>query len=291
MVPPNRFLVVARAGDQSLHPQWTSALSERNWDLVVSYFGDDPHRFRSSGEIRMDDKGHKWPGLHALLTRDRFWQRYDYIWFADDDLAADQASISRLFEEAAGLGLMLAQPALSWTSYFSHPVTIRHPSFRVRMTDFVEIMAPCFERSFLDACLPTFTENLSGWGIDRLWPRLLPWNSRRCAIIDGIEVTHTRPVGGPTYDRLREGGISARAEYQTLMRKYGIPPGIRPRVIAAIDGRDNFLDGSLMNDAAILRELLARDWSAFQGARRRQDALDAAQAQNSMDAGDSRSTR
>ncbi len=271
MAAPNRFLVVARAGDQSLHPQWTSALSERDWDLVVSYFDDDPHRFRDAGEIRIDDKGHKWPALHALLSRANFWRRYDYIWFPDDDLAADQASISELFRKAAGFGLMLAQPALSWTSYFSHPITIRHPSFRIRMTDFVEIMAPCFERSFLDACLPTFRESVSGWGIDRLWPRLLPLNTRRCAIIDDVEVTHTRPVGGPTYDKLREQGISARAEYQALLRKHGIPPDTRPRVTAAIDGRDNFLDGSLMNDAAILRELLARDWSAFQAARERQD--------------------
>ena len=105
-------------------------------------FGDDPHCYRNVGENRINDKGQKWLGLQALLNRDDFWRRYDYIWFPDDDLATDQGAINDLFRKAAELDLALAQPALSWTSFYSHPVTIRHQSFRVRMTNFVEIMAP-----------------------------------------------------------------------------------------------------------------------------------------------------
>ncbi len=200
----NRFLVVVRAGDQSLHPQWTRTLATRDWDLVVSYFGDDPHRFRDAGETRIDDKGLKWQGLHALLTRDGFWRRYDYVWFPDDDLAADQATISAFFAHVVELKLSLAQPALSWTSHYSHPVTIQLPGFRVRWTNFIEIMAPCFERGFLETCLPTFAENLSGWGLDWVWPHRLGVETRRSAVIDAVAVTHTRPVGGPSRRKLRE---------------------------------------------------------------------------------------
>src|SRR5947209_7377435 len=39
--PANRFLVIVRAGDESLHPQWTDSLATRGWDLAVSYFGTD----------------------------------------------------------------------------------------------------------------------------------------------------------------------------------------------------------------------------------------------------------
>src|SRR3954453_18440947 len=98
--PANRFLVIVRAGDESLHPRWTDSLATRGWDLAVSYYGADPRRFRDPGQTRFDDAGLKWQALHALLTRDEFWRRYDYIWFPDDDLAAEQAGISELFVQA-----------------------------------------------------------------------------------------------------------------------------------------------------------------------------------------------
>jgi hypothetical protein len=264
---PNRFLVIVRAGDQSLHPEWTSDLATRNWDLVVSYFGNDPDRYRDAGEIRIDDKGLKWAGLHALLTRDDFWRAYDYVWLPDDDLAIDQAAISALFATMDAMHLALAQPALSWTSHFSHPVTMHYPSFRVRMTNFVEIMAPCFDRRFLDTCLPTFRDTLSGWGLDWLWPRLLPDDSLQCAIIDLATATHTRPVGGPSYDKLREAGIVPQDERAALMRRHGIPADIRFRVVGAVDARGNRLDASRPADKASIGAMLAHDWAAFQAFR------------------------
>ncbi len=263
MSTPKRFLVVVRAGDQSLHPQWTSDLTTRTWDLVVSYFGKDPDRFRSAGEIRIDDRGQKYGGLHTLLTRQDFWRHYEYVWLPDDDLAAEQSAIDGLFEIMARLDLALAQPALSWTSFYSYFVTIRNPSFRVRLTNIVEIMAPCFHRPFLETCVPTFTENLSGWGLSWLWPRLLPEKPRRCGVVDEVQVTHTRPVGGPAYDKLRDAGVTPRAELEELKRKFGIPLDMRPRVYAAIDDEGNLLDAEDADGAARMRELLARDRAAF----------------------------
>ena len=271
MTSRQRFLVIVRAGDQSLHPQWTSDSTARSWDLVVSYFGSDPARFRGAGENRIDDTGQKYAGLHALLTRESFWREYDYIWLPDDDLATEQFAIDCLFETMARRDLALAQPALSWTSYFSHRVTLRCPSFRVRMTNFVEIMAPCFHRPFLETCLSTFNENLSGWGLDLLWPRMLPQIPQRCGIIDDAVVTHTRPVGGPTYDKLRAAGVTPRAELVALKRKFGIPVDIYPHVSAALDAEGNSLDCMLSGDRARIGELLARDWSAFEAFQRQRE--------------------
>jgi hypothetical protein len=258
-----RFLVVVRAGDTSLHPHWTRNLATRDWDLVVSYFGNDPERFRDPGETRIDDKGQKWSGLHALLMREDFWRGYDYIWLPDDDLAIEQDIISMLFQRVSAMGLMLAQPALSWTSYYSHRITLVHPSFTLRMTNFVEVMAPCFARPFLERCLPTFTENLSGWGIDVLWPRMLPPTPRSCAIIDALPMTHTRPVGGPNYDKLREAGLSAADEADALMMKYGIPLDSRAMVYLGIDREGRILDAADSAGKEELRRLLAADRAAF----------------------------
>ena len=278
----NRFLVVVRAGDQSLHPRWTSARAARDWDLIVSYFGEDPHRFRGDGEIRIDDEGVKWEGLHALLSRDDRWRRYDYVWFPDDDLATDQPTISAFFRHVVELRLALAQPALSWASHVAHRVTVRHPSFRARWTDFIEIMAPCFERRFLEACLPTFAGTLSGWGLDRVWPHLLGTHTRRSAIVDAVEVTHTRPVGGPSYDRLRAAGVTAAGEARDLCRRYGVDRGRPPRVIAAVDNEGRVLDASSAADAAALQALLVRDWRAFRSARQRQKTMVAGSAPSTM---------
>jgi hypothetical protein len=269
-VAHKRFLVIVRAGDRSLHPQWLNDPAAMNWDLIVSYFGDDPHHFRTAHETRIDDKGTKWQGLHALLTRSDVWRRYDYIWLPDDDLSADTATINALFRNVVDLRLSLAQPALSWESYFSHPVTIRHPSFHVRWTNFVEIMAPCFERSFLEASLPTFGETLSGWGLDWLLPHRLGVETRRSAVIDAVTVTHTRAVGtGSSYTRLAEAGIAAQDEGQALLFRHGFERLAPPTVVAAMPVRSDVPGISTLDDGPPLHALLANDWAAFLAARQR----------------------
>ena len=62
-----RNLVIVRAGDASLHEQWLAGDGERNWDLIVNYFGDDPARYRNEDVRRIDSKGPKWPALHDLI--------------------------------------------------------------------------------------------------------------------------------------------------------------------------------------------------------------------------------
>ena len=267
MRTPHRCLVVVRAGDQSLHRQWTSDLATRRWDLVVSYYGNDSDRYRGVDERRIDDKGQKYHGLHALFTRDPFWRQYDYIWFPDDDLATEQGAIDNLFDSMASLDLALAQPSLSWDSFYSFFVTLQSPGFRMRTSNFIEIMAPCFHRPFLETCLPTFTENLSGWGLDWVWPRLIPADRERCAIIDTAVVTHTRPVGGPTYEKLREAGVAPMEEAHALMQRFNIPLDIDVMFFGAIDREGRPLDAMQTNDAARMRLLLARDRAAIESYR------------------------
>ena len=266
--PGRRFLVVVRAGDQSLHRSWLGDPATRTWDLAVSYYGSDPEIYRDPDVRRFDDAGTKMPGLHALLTRDPFWRAYDYVWLADDDLAADQGSIDALFALASRLDLALAQPSLSWASYYSHGVTLCSPSFVARFTNFVEIMCPCFSREFLETCLPTFDENLSGWGLDELWPRLRR-PSQRLAILDAVRVTHTRPVGGPIYKVVEAQGRNAKEELLEVRRKYAIPPFDRYRVEAAITRRGRRLERASPWGRLRIRALLTRDHLAFRFVRRR----------------------
>ena len=270
MPASKRFLVIVRAGDRSLHPGWTNSVSTRNWDLIASYFGSDPELYRTDGEVRIDDQGPKWPGLHALLTRDQRWRDYDYVWLPDDDLAIDETRINRLFALVASSELQLAQPTLSWVSFYSYEQTLRHPSFRLRYTNFVEVMAPCFESSFLARCLPTLAENQSGWGLGYVWARTLADPARGCAMIDEVELTHTRPVGGPNMAAVLATGSTPKAEYHALLRKHSFPARMRPVAHAGID-----IAGNLLTDAegenSSLRALLHRDRQAFLASRLRLD--------------------
>ncbi|MGC4994850.1 hypothetical protein [Nocardia salmonicida] len=209
-----RNLVVLRAGDASLHEQWLAGPHPRTWDMVVSYFGDDPDRYRVDGITRIDRKGPKWPALHHVLTVDLAGviENYDYIWLPDDDLAADTSTINELFEYAAQYDLSLAQPALTEDSFFSHEITLVDRRFELRHTNFVEIMAPCFSQEFLNRCLPTFDTTQTGWGLDFHWPRFIT-DSSSIAIVDSVTVRHTRPVGGPNYAAVRAAGVDPWAEY------------------------------------------------------------------------------
>lgn len=217
-----RNLVIVRGGDKSLHEAWLGPVgSERSWDMVISYFGDDPRIHQRPDVLRIDGKGPKWLGLHQLLTSGQIdWQRYDRIWLPDDDLACTPEAIERLFMLADYYDLALAQPSLSHDSYISHAGTVHNPHFLMRRTNFVEVMAPVLTRELLQRVLPTLTENESGWGLDYLWAMFVDRPRRDVGVIDAVQIRHTRPVGGPNYERLRALGKSPHQELAALRRKY-----------------------------------------------------------------------
>jgi hypothetical protein len=240
-MPRRKNLVIVRAGDESLHEQWLGGDEDRNWDLIVNYFGNDPGLYRKDDVQRIDSKGPKWPALHDLIQKfnqDVF--SYDRVWLPDDDLRATKADINSLFDIFERHGLALAQPALTPDSHLGHLITLRNRSFHLRFTNFVEIMAPCFCLDFLKQMLPSFNSNLSGWGLDFIWPtKISDWT--RIAIIDAVAVCHTRPVGGPNYRHLAGGGKTPQQEVGEVLAKYGLTKVELPFVRGGIDKSDRRL--------------------------------------------------
>ncbi|MBB5374049.1 hypothetical protein [Acidocella aromatica] len=218
-----RNLVIVRAGDNSLHPEWLKGAPSRTWDLVVNYYGDKPDIYRVPGIERIDSKGPKWPALHDLVSANpRFLEDYDYVWLPDDDLRTDAAQINLLFKIMEQQQLQVAQPALTWNSYFGHLTTIANKKFFLRYTNYVEVMAPCLSAQLLCRALPLFNFNLSGWGLDFVWTKFVAKPEIEIAIIDVVNVEHTRPVGGPNYKVLRERGISPWDELRAFCKSNGI---------------------------------------------------------------------
>jgi hypothetical protein len=215
-------LIVVRAGDQSVHPEWLDSRYRRNFDVYVSYFGATPGRFRAQAEHYHAEAGLRWP-THDRICREQWslLERYDYVAFVSDDVQAPQAAWNALFSACRRYRLDLAQPAIE--GYASHEITRPQSRCILRYTNFVEIMCPIFDRAALQKLRGTFSESVSGWGLDCLWGNLLPYPQFNVAIIDAIPVRHARPQGtGSLTPMLAALGIDPREEMDRLLARHGI---------------------------------------------------------------------
>jgi hypothetical protein len=220
-------LVLTRVGQNSLHPEWLEGDGPRNWDLYLSPF--QPIEPQSALDCTVGDvvRGPKWSGIREVLHDWDGWREYDFIWLPDDDIRASAGTISGMFDVAEEVGLDLFAPALDEESYFAHFITKQNPRLFGRWVGFVEIMVPGFSRSALERLLPTLdlSETGWGWGLDSVWPKLLGYEN--VGIIDGITVTHTRPVGEMRDAQLRRrvldesDALLARYECQQVHTTFG----------------------------------------------------------------------
>ena len=121
--------------------------------------------------------------------------------------------------------------------------------------------------------MPTFAGTHTGWGRGLVWPHLLVAGVRRCAIIDDDTVPHTRPMGGPTYDGLRERGLSPGQEKWDTLRRHGVPLETAQAITAAIDQSDRFLHGGDPGAVEAMTALMQRDIAQF-GAYRKSVAAE-----------------
>lgn len=193
-VASRRNLVVMRAGNSALFPNWAPTTS-RSWDLAISFYGEG--RPDWGQEYFIAAKGPKWePIYHWLSTHRDIINRYDYIWFPDDDILTTWENVNDLFQICRDYDLQLAQPALTHDSFICHAVTEQDPNCVLRFTAFVEGMVPVFSSEALRLCLPVLQEESRfGWGHDWVFPMLLGYPPTKIGIIDACPVKHTRPAG------------------------------------------------------------------------------------------------
>ena len=215
------FLVVLRAGDGSLHPNWLAG--SRDWDLAISYYGLDEQKVFPEASYLHRYRGGKWDGLRDFFaSHPDVIERYDYFWLPDDDILTDASSINKLFELMKQYHLELAQPSLTANSYFSYLVTLKCPCFSLRYTTLVEIMAPILTRSHLIKVLPYFEITQSGFGLDLIWHRLTSDPACKAAILDQVSIVHTRPVSGAAAEQLGHQLVSRWKEKEDFMAQWEI---------------------------------------------------------------------
>lgn len=215
-------LLVVRAGDDSLHPHWLGKGEPRNFDLLVSYFGSTPKRYSKQCEIYHALPGPRWPAHHAIVSENiKFLQQYRRIGFACDDLEATPDTWNRTFDICDWYELDLAQPSV--VGHTSWDITQPQPASLLRYTNYVETMCPVFSRRALEKVRDTFSQSVSGWGLDVLWSCLLPYPEYKIAILDNVQVVHTGPIRKgslrPVLDAL---GIDPVTEMKAVLSRHGI---------------------------------------------------------------------
>ena len=219
---PSRNLVIVRGGDGSLHRKWLGEGQRRDFDVFLSYYGRNPGRLAEEVDYFERRSGPKWPCIAELLrAHSGLVQQYDCVWFPDDDLATNAASIDRMFAFFHAYALCLAQPALTHDSPCTWRTLRQDRRCQLRFNRFVEIMAPMFSREALRVCAPSFDESASGWGLDWLWPELCrSAGLERIAVIDATPVRHTRPCGGELYHLHPE--LDPRADARRVLHAHGL---------------------------------------------------------------------
>lgn len=226
-----KYLIIVRAGDKSLHPQWLDN-ENRNWDIAVSYYGNNTERYKDLYDFIHLFKGSKWEGISNFISINKeLIFKYKYIWIPDDDIFTKCQDINYFFNICEELDATIAQPALTPYSYLGWEITKQDPKSYARMTNFVEIMAPCFKVDNLSLFLDSFSENSSGFGYEWLWNKIAMDNRvRNFYIVDETPVYHTRPVG-----QAGHGGSTSppKLEMQSLFVKFNLTYSL-PQVIKVI---------------------------------------------------------
>lgn len=222
--PRRKNLVYTSAGDRSAVRNWLSP--QRNFDLWVTYYGDQTGSYREIADHYHERKGSKFQNLHhAYLQSPEVFAPYDYVLVMDDDVIIEADAIDRLFALSRALDLWVCQPAFSRRGKISWPITKAHPSCRYRFTNFVEMTCPLFRQDKLAAFMQVYDPVLVGFGMDWWFLNTMRPDLRgRVAVIDEIMCInpHDRAKGGGReIDRLQSVDMR-RAVWGEVKKKYGI---------------------------------------------------------------------
>lgn len=152
----------------------------------------------------------------------------------DDDVAFIEP-VDRFLALVEAFDLDLAQPAVTWSSEFTQPITACRPWALARRTDFVEIGPVVFvgERA-RDVVFPMDESASMGWGLELDWRDAMLDGRIRGGIVDATPVLHLGAVGGDygradelalLRQRLADRGLRSLRQVQHTLETYWRVPG------------------------------------------------------------------
>ena len=236
---PRKHLRVVTRGPGAIVPE-----KQESWDLCDVFYHPDEVKAVLDGRIVSDaeyvvldrDRSLRKLGLiKKLFTASDFWDRYETVMLADDDMEPVGCTVETMFDLFDKTGARIAQPALTAdSSSISHAITRQETDCRWRETNFVEMGIPIFTRAALLEYLPVFDATVSGWGVDLYWSMKEVDAGRHLAILDETSVRHGRAIGaGGYYEGLK---VEPGQEMREFLEQQGLwarmADGFRQEVFA-----------------------------------------------------------
>jgi len=221
----SNYLVYTSVGDHSNIDTWLTG--NQNFDLWVTYYGNQENRYKDISDHYNIRRGGKFPNLHYVYQKwKNILDQYQAILVMDDDIIINASSISRLFEIREKYDIWVLQPAFDLTSKISHPINRVKPFTFLRYTNFIEVTCPLFRKDKLDTFMKVYDPILVGWGIDwwflyTIKPEI---NQNKVAIIDAI-ACHNPPAwekgGKREIDKL-QGKKAREQKWLEIKKQYEI---------------------------------------------------------------------
>jgi hypothetical protein len=234
---PHNWLVYSSAGDRADIASW--ACGPRQFDVLLSYYGDQPGRFADLADGYEERQGSKFRNLWEWHRRDpeRF-AAYDAVLIIDDDLALSADQIGELFRIRERYDLWVLQPSFSPRGKLSWDVTRQRPRCELRFTNFVESGAPLFAADQLWSFFDVYDGSLTGYGIDHWYLHSMAAldNPRRVAVVDAVVTRNptNRQKGGHREIDRAQTPADRLADWDRVRARYGIltyPPATTGRVL------------------------------------------------------------
>jgi hypothetical protein len=216
--------VFSSVGDKSNADRWLQG--RRNFDLWITYYGDQECGYTDSADYYNSRKGSKFQNLKfAYDTWPERFAPYEAVMVMDDDILISGGGISRLFELRREFDLWVLQPAFNPVGKISWPVTRVEWSCKLRFTNFVEMTCPLFRRDKLDAFMAVYDPVLSGFGMDWWFLEVLGRSLEgNVAVIDEIPCVnpHDRTKGRVREINKWQSQEAREAVWADVKRRHGI---------------------------------------------------------------------
>jgi hypothetical protein len=181
-------LIVLCAGDSSLHNYW-----HKDFDLLINYYGNIENKYKKQCKYYFNIKGTKFNIVSELIKNNRdIFEKYDNFFIPDDDIYFTSKDLIKFFDIFSKYKLYLAQPSI--LGWWSLKQSLKVDGLILRYTNWVEMMCPCFSKIGLEKCKESFSNDVSCWGMEFMWNKLLNKPKNKIAIIDDMSVIHTRPI-------------------------------------------------------------------------------------------------
>jgi len=173
------YLLFSSIGDNydKAFKSWYCDSTERNYDIIFVYYGDDKARYnllKKYCDIIKQRKGSKFQNLVNFYD-DLLIDNYKYSWIVDDDISLDFDQINKMFEFISQKQYSLCQPSMhpkGQNSYYINQNKKGLLAQQVNYTNFIEVGCPILNKDYLYKTviiLKGLNNNLMAFGIDYIW--------------------------------------------------------------------------------------------------------------------------